>query len=107
MADVDEETLSEAIRAALVEKPGMGVKPLVKHITATHGWNCDSKAVRDAMAAIACSKYVPAGRAGEAAMARAEQSTATKAAAAAAAAAKGPVAPTSTAHNQLLKDIIS
>ena len=64
MADVDEEALVDAVRAALAEKPGMGIKPLVKHLTA-NGWAVDSRAVRNAMDAMASSKYVPAGRAGE------------------------------------------
>ena len=105
MADVDEQTLADAVRAGLAEKPGMGVKPLIKHIMATHGWAVDSRAVRNAIDANASSKYVPHGRAGEAAQARAEQSAA---AAAAAAAAKKPAAkPTSTAHDQMLKDIVN
>jgi hypothetical protein len=48
MADVDEEALVDAVRAALAEKPGMGIKPLVKHLT-TNGWAVDSRAVRNAI----------------------------------------------------------
>jgi len=106
MADVDEEALVDAVRAALAEKPGMGIKPLVKHLTA-NGWAVDSRAVRNAIDAMASSKYVPAGRAGEAAMARAEEAAAKAEAAAAAKKAALPAAPTSLAHDQRLKDIVS
>eukprot|EP00966_Prymnesium_polylepis_P181046 4193533-Prymnesium_polylepis.1 len=103
--DYDEEALVEAVRAAVAEKPGIGVKPLVKHLS-ENGWNVDSKAVRGAISAIAESKYVPAGRAGEAAIARAEAAAAAAAAAAAKPAAK-PADPTSAVHNQRLQDIIN
>ena len=108
MADVvvDEQVLVDAVRAALVEKPGMGIKPLVKHLTA-NGWTVDSRVVRNAMDAIASSKYVPAGRAGEAAMARAEEAAAKAEVVASAKKAALPAAPTSLAHDQRLKDIVS
>ena len=106
MADVDEEALVDAVRAALVDKPGMGIKPLVKHLTA-NGWTVDSRVVRNAIDAIASSKYVPAGRAGEAAMARAEDAAAKAEVVAAAKKAALPAAPTSLAHDQRLKDIVS
>ena len=106
MADVDEEALVDAVRAALVEKPGMGIKPLVKHLTA-HGWIVDSRVVRNAIDAIASSKYVPAGRAGEAAMARAEEAAAKAEVVAAAKKAALPAAPTPLSHDQRLKDIVS
>ena len=106
MTDIDEEALVDAVRAALVEKPGLGIKPLVKLLTA-NGWTVDSRSVRNAIDAIASSKYVPAGRAGEAAMARAEVA-AVKAEVAEAAKKVAVVAPPSSlAHDQRLKDIVS
>jgi hypothetical protein len=106
LMDYDEEALAEAVRAAVAEKPGIGVKPLVKHLS-ENGWNVDSKAVRGAISAIAESKYVPAGRAGEAAIARAEAAAAAAAEAAAAKFAAKPAHLTSAVHNQRLQDIIN
>lgn len=105
--DWEEEDLCDAVRAAFVEKPGIGVKPLVKHIVSAHGWNVDSKAVRDAISAIASSKYVPAGRAGEAAIARAERSAEEVAAALKATKVTAVKSTLSAAHEQRLQDILS